>query len=207
MVRAAAERFDWWSFEGQPRAEIDVYQLIHLRELATRNRWLLRRSRRFKTTKAALALLDDPERLWWAVTRALIGTDDYLAMVAELVALPLLDGPAEYIGPGSTPSELALSVADELLAQGWRQGNTLLTLHDVDRDIHEPLRAWRPFGLLEKSPWRDEEGNWLRPTETLSEVGVMAASSMLPSARFGATHLPLRLSQSQRDSAAASLRT
>lgn len=183
VARAAAERFDWWPFDDQPRGEGDVPQLVRLHQIATRNRWLLRRSRRIRTTKPALALLDDPIQLWWAATGTAGQTDEYLAMVSELLALRLLDGPAEFIGhmvgDRFGVSELALAVAEGLLPQGWQSGNLALTEWDVDRDIHEPLREWRLFGFLDEPPITREALEQGRPTVKLSPVGRHAALALL----------------------------
>ncbi len=36
LVGEAADRFDWWPFDGRPRSEVDVHQLGVLRDAATR---------------------------------------------------------------------------------------------------------------------------------------------------------------------------
>ena len=123
VVRAAAAELGWWPFDDQPRSEVDVFKLVLLHEMATRNRWLLRRSKRITTTKPALRLLQDPVRLWSAVMGTVGQADDYFAMLSELIAIRLLDGPAEDIGLYG-PSELALFVSEVMLGQGWQSGRT-----------------------------------------------------------------------------------
>ena len=183
VVRAAADRFEWWPFDGQPRTEADLMPLVVLHEIAQRNRWVRRRAKRIATTKPALALLDDPVRLWWALVGTAGQVDEYLSMVSELMAMRLLDGPAEHLGPWLddtfAPSELALFVADVVLAQGWRRGKTPISEQDVDHDVHEPLGEWRLFGFLAERPVSRQSLSEGRPTIALSSTGRQAMLALL----------------------------
>lgn len=179
VVRAAAERFDWWPFDDQPRSEADLFPLSLLHAIAKRNRWLLRRTRRISTTRPALKLLDDLVALWWAVIGTIGQADEFSAMVGELVALRLLEGPADYIGLIDGPSELGLAVSQVILAQGWRSGGLPLTERQVEREIHVPLREWRLFGFLEETPITREALTARRPMVTLSHIGEQAALALL----------------------------
>ena len=180
VVREAAEQFDWWIFRGLPRSEIDVIQLTLLHEIATRNRWVLRRSGQIRTTRPALALLDDPVDLWWAIVKTIGGREPFTAMISELIAYRLLEGPVEHIGLVGEPSELAQVVSPVLLEQGWRQNGAPIRIEHIDEDIHEPLREWRLFGLLGKEWYaRGDDRPDRRPTVSLSETGQVAIAAHL----------------------------
>lgn len=178
LVQEAVGRFGWSLFEERARSEVDVLPLRIIHEIATRNRWVLRRSKRIKTTKSAVALLDDPARLWWAVVGTAGQADEYSASISELMAMRLLEGPAQDIGLGG-PSELALFVAEVIVAQGWRSGRTSITAHHVDRDVHGPLREWRDFRFLGDRPFSAEAFRSGRPTIALSPVGKHFAQALL----------------------------
>lgn len=179
VVREGSDQFGWWPFRGQPRSEADVYPLVLLHEIATRNRWLIRRSRRIRTTKRALALLDDPTSLWWAMVRTVGGESEFTAMVGEFIAIRLLEGPAEHIGLMDQPSELATAVSEVMLTQGWLEDKQPITLREVDAAIHEPLGEWRLFGLLDEPPLTREALSRARPTVALSDTGRIAAVAHL----------------------------
>jgi hypothetical protein len=179
LVREAAARFDWWSFDGQPRTEADVIQIVLLHEMATRNHWLQKRSGRIRTTRTGLALLDDPVVLWHAITAALGRQDAFAGAISELIAHRLLEGPAE-TQPLSESDELTQLLVTVLPAQGWQQGNTPIGVESLRHAVHEPLREWRLFGLLHEESPRYAGGRWVgRWMTSLTEVGRAAALAHL----------------------------
>lgn len=179
LVREAAERFDWWPSDGSPRSETDLYPLALLHRIAKRNRWLQRRSRRITTSERARALLDDPVALWWALVGTVGQPHAYAGMVSELIALRLLEGPAEYISLIESPSELLLAVSPTLSSQGWSSGGIPLTERDIEHDIHASLGEWRLFGLLREPPMTREALMASRFEVSLSPIGERAAEALL----------------------------
>lgn len=150
IVREGVERFGWWDWPGRPRSEADVHQLGALRESAARLRLLTKRARRLGTSRNGIELLEESAGLWRAVATTIGATDEYAAMLSELIAHRLLDGPA-------LDKELETSIAPVILAQGWRSGSDPLDERHVALSIHRPLYSWRLFGLLDevRPPWID----------------------------------------------------
>lgn len=148
IVRDGVERFAWWEWPVQPRSEVDVHQLGALRETGARLRLLVRRGRRLSTSRRGIELLGDPVALWRIVATTIGADDDYAAMLSELIAHRLLDGPAVDNG-------LEASIAPVILAQGWRSGSNPVDELHVALSIHRPLYFWRLFGLLDevRPPW------------------------------------------------------
>jgi hypothetical protein len=179
LVREAVDRFDWWPFGDRPRSEADLYPLALLHEIAKRNRWLLHRSKSITATSRARQLLDDPVALWWALMRTVGQPNAYAGMVSELVALRLLEGPAEYFGLNDSPSELLLAISPTLLSQGWSSGGISLTEQDVERSIHGSLGEWRLFGLLREPSLTREALIASRLVVSLSPIGEQAAEALL----------------------------
>jgi hypothetical protein len=155
VVRDGVELFGWWDWTGQPRSEVDVHQLGALRETAARLRLVTKRGRRLATSRHGVALLEDPSPLWRAVATTIGATDDYAAMLSELIAHRLLAGPA-------LNHELEESIVPIIAGQGWRSGGDPVDERRIVVSIHRPLYFWRLFGLLEevRPRWVDN-----RPTE------------------------------------------
>jgi hypothetical protein len=173
IVRDGVERFGWWDWPGQPRSEVDVHQLGALRETAARLRLVTKRGRRLGTSRHGVALLEEPSVLWRAVATTIGATDDYAAMLSELIAHRLLAGPA--LG-----NELEESIVPVVSAQGWRSGGGPVDVRQTVMSIHRPLYFWRLFGLLEevRPPWID--GHPSGPNITsLSAAGRAAALEYL----------------------------
>lgn len=143
IVREGVARFGWWDWPGQPRSEVDVHQLGALRETAARLRLVTKRGRRLTTSRQGVSLLEDPAALWRAVATTIGATDDYMAMLSELIAHRLLAGPA-------FGNQLDESVVPVITAQGWRSGGTPVDERHIAMSIHRPLYFWRLFGLLEE---------------------------------------------------------
>jgi len=143
LVRECVELFGWWDWPGQPRSEVEVHQLGALRETAARLRLVTKRGRRLGTSRRGVVLLEDPVALWRAVATTIGATDDYTAMLSELIAHRLLAGPA--LG-----NELEASIAPVITAQGWRSGGDAVDERHSVMSIHRPLYLWRLFGLLEE---------------------------------------------------------
>jgi len=154
LVREGVERFGWWDWPGRPRSEADVHQLGALRETAARLRLVTKRGRRLGTSRLGVALLEDPVALWRAVATTIGVTDDYTALLSELIAHRLLAGPA--LG-----NELEASIVPIVMAQGWRSGDDPVDERHIVMSVHRPLYYWRLFGLLEEVRPRWVEG---RPT-------------------------------------------
>ena len=172
-VRDGVERFGWWDRPGRPRSEADVRQLGALRETAAGQRLLAKRGRRLRTSRHGIALLEDPSALWRVLVTTIGATDDYAAMLSELIAHRLLDGPA-------LDNELEASIAPVVLAQGWRSGSDPVDERRVVSSIHRPLYYWRLFGLLDeiRPPWI--EGHPSGPNVTsLTAAGRVAALEYL----------------------------
>jgi len=173
IVRDGVERFGWWDWPGRPRSEGDVHELGALRETAARQRFVTKRGRRLSTSRHGIALLEDPHTLWRDVVTTIGATDDYAAMLSELIAHRLLDGP-------SVDNELETSIVPVILAQGWRSGSDPVDERHVALSIHRPLYFWRLFGLLDevRPPWID--GHASGPIVTsLTAVGRAAALEYL----------------------------
>lgn len=150
IVRDGVERFGWWDWPGQPRSETDVHQFGAFRETAARLRLVSKRGRRLATSRRGVALLADPAGLWRSIAATIGATDEYAALLSELIAHRLLDGPA-------VDDELAESIRAIVAAQGWRSGGRPVDERQIRMSIHWPLYFWRLFGLLDeiRPPWRD----------------------------------------------------
>jgi len=142
-VREGVEVFGWWDWPGQPRSEVDVHQLGALRETAARLRLVTKRGRRLATSRRGVALLEDPLALWRAVATTIGATDEYAAMLSELLAHRLLAGPA-------LDHELEESIVPVIAGQGWKSGGDPVDERRIVMSIHRPLYSWRLFGLLEE---------------------------------------------------------
>ncbi len=154
LVREGIERFGWWDWPGRPRSEADVHQLGALRETAARLRLLVKRGHRLGTSRRGAALLGDPVALWRAIATTIATGDDYSAMLSELIAHRLLEGPA--LGEA-----LAEAIVPIVASQGWQSGGAPVEPQCIGRSIHRPLYHWRLFGLLDevRPPWENN-----RPT-------------------------------------------
>lgn len=173
IVRDGVERFGWWDWPGRPRSEADVHQLGALRETAARLRLLTKRARRLGTSRHGIELLEDSAGLWRAVATTIGATDEYVAMVSELIAHRLLDGPA-------IEKELETSIVPIILAQGWQSGGSRIDERHVALSIHRPLYLWRLFGLLDevRPPWIDGHPSGASVT-SLTAAGQAAALEYL----------------------------
>jgi hypothetical protein len=150
IVRDGVERFGWWEWPGLPRSEADVHQLGALRETAARLRVVTKRGRRLATSRYGVALLADPPGLWRGIAATIGATDEYAALLSEIIAHCLLDGPAVDKG-------LEQTIVPIVIAQGWQSGGLPVDERHVAMSIQRPLYLWRLFGLLDevRPPWRD----------------------------------------------------
>lgn len=164
MARDAADRFGWWEWPGGPRTEADVHQIGVLRETAARLRLISKRSRRLAVTKRGAGLVDDTVGLWRAIATTLACEDEYLAMLSELVAHRLLDGPAV---DGALEHDIGPIVAE----QGWAAGGVRVSAHQAGLAVHRALYHWRLFGLLDEVRPRWEGGQ-----RTVSSVAALNAA-------------------------------
>lgn len=174
LVAEAVQLFGWWPFGGTPRTEADVHQLEILRSTARRMRLTFRRGRRLTTSSTGHALLGDPIELWHTVARGVGSFDEYARTVSELVALRLLAGPAE-------EADLLTTAIPIIRAQGWRHGQRALNDSEIQWSIHDPLRYWRLFGLLDEQEarWADDHRPLTPWTVSFTPAGRLAAMSFL----------------------------
>lgn len=90
-----------------------------------------------------MALLEDPVGLWRSIATTLGAGDDYSAMLSELIAHRLLQGPA--VG-----DELSEAIVPIVASQGWQSGGAPVDAQRIGWSIHRPLYHWRLFGLLDE---------------------------------------------------------
>jgi len=162
IVREGVELFDWWDWPGQPRSEVDVHQLGALRETAARLRLVTRRGRRLGTSRHGVALLEDPSALWRAVATTIGATDDYAAMLSELIAHRLLAGPAlgdeleESIVPVVAAQEIGEGVEHPVGALPLRVGRRRVRGRGADMPLDQSTDPRRPanLGLERLHRWR-----------------------------------------------------
>jgi hypothetical protein len=173
IVREAAGRFGWWEWSGQPRTEVDVHQIGVLRQTAARLHLLWKRSRRLAITPRGTGLVDDTVSLWQAIAATLASEDGYLAMLSELVAHRLLDGPA-------LDDALEREIGPIVAAQGWAADGVPVTAKLAGLAVHRALYHWRLFGLLDEVRTKWEGGRPTGPNITaLGAVGRSTAIAFL----------------------------
>lgn len=150
-VLEAVERFGWWEWEKPPRSEADVHQLTALRMVAGRLRLVRRRARRLHITQRGSELRAYPARLWELVATETEEGSDFIAMVAEVLGLGLLQGRTEV-------DQLSAEVGEILRGQGWASSTGRLSAADAALAIWHPLHWWRLFGVLDEKEARWEYG-------------------------------------------------
>lgn len=158
-VLEACDRFGWWDWEKAPRSETDVPQLGQLREAAMSLRLIRRSGRRLLATSKGKSIVGDPGRLWAEVAATLGGRDDFGKVVAELVGLRLLDGPA-------IDSDLEEALFSIIAAQGWMAGLESVEYRHVAHIIHRRLYWWRMLGLLDEERPRWENAQRIGQSRT-----------------------------------------
>ena len=172
-VREAAGRFGWWEWPGQPRTEADVHQMGVLRQTAARLHLVSKRSRRLAVTPRGTGLVDDTVGLWHAIAATLACEDEYLAMLSELVAHRLLDGPA-------LDDALEREIGPIVAAQGWAANGVPVTARQAGLAVHRALYHWRLFGLLDEVRAKWEGGRPAGPNTTaLNAAGRFTAIAFL----------------------------
>lgn len=162
-VLGAVESFGWWDWDKPPRSEADVPQLGELREAATTLRLVRRRGRTLQATTLGRSLAGDPAELWRRLASTLGGRDEFGQMIAELLALRLLDGPA-------IDDDLEHALFPVARAQGWRSGGDPLSSRHVGHAVAFRLYWWRMLGLL-----AEERPRW----ENLQRIG-HASTALTP---------------------------
>lgn len=183
LVHEALGLFGWWpEWLGRPRSEADVHQLGQLREVASRLRLMTKRGRRLTTSASRVRLLDDPVALWGALAGSIGCADRYSSMLSELIAHRLLRGPAE-------EHDLTSEIVPIITAQGWSSGGAPLEPRRVGYSIHEPLREWRLFGLLNEQEPRWHQGQQtVRWVISLTPAGRTTALAQLHARATGPRH-------------------
>ncbi len=186
VVREAAARFDWWDWREPPRSEADVHQVGVIRDTAARLRLVAKRSRRLAATRRGSELADDTVGLWRAIASTIACEDDYLAMLSELVAHRLLQGPA-------TDDELEVDLGPIIVAQGWTADDERVTAQQARWAVHRALYHWRLFGLLDEIRPKWEGGHPTGPNVTAlnaagrsSALAFLRARATAPRTRLGA---------------------
>lgn len=144
LVVEAAERFGWWPWDKPPRSEADLHQLFELREIATDLRLVRRRGRTLNATTKGRQLLDDQVALWRTLVKTLGGNAELARMVAEVIALRLLDGPA-------IDDDLRSAATTIVTAQGWRsRDGVAVEAATIEHVVHERLVWWRLLSLIDE---------------------------------------------------------
>ena len=175
LVREGVERFDWWPFDRPPRTEADVPPLVELRRSAAELRLVRRTGRTLKLTKAGAAALASPAVLWRRLVETLGGPNEFEEMVAELVALRLLQGDA--VG-----DDLERELGPVLGALGWRRPDGEISAADVRDAVWERLRVWIALNVADHhwSVWNSDTQRQLEPSRVvLTEAGVPTAMAYL----------------------------
>lgn len=173
VVRETAARFGWWDWREPPRSEADVHQIGVLRDTAARLHLVSKRSRKLAVARRGNELVDDAVGLWRAIASTLACEDEYLAMLSELLAHRLLDGPAI---DDALEQELGPIIAE----QGWTAGGERVTAQHAAWAVHRALYHWRFFGLLDEIPPRWEGGHRTGPSVTaLTAAGQSTALAFL----------------------------
>ncbi len=159
LVREAVGRFGWWDWREPPRSEADVHQIGVLRDTAARLHLVSKRSRRLAVSRRGTGFADDTVGLWRAIASTIACEDEYLAMLSELLAHRLLDGPAI---DDALEQELGPIIAE----QGWTADGERVTSQDAAWAVHRALYHWRLFGLLDEIQPRWEGGHRTGPSVT-----------------------------------------
>jgi hypothetical protein len=174
MVREAVDGFGWWRWHGRPRTEVDVPEIGAVRDIAKRLRLVTKRGHKLKTSKEGARCLEDPVGLWRLLGSNVGCQDDYCSSISELIAHRLLAGPAQ-------DQELGESVAPTVAARGWFSDGAPLSLESIRISVHEPLREWRLFGLLDetRAAWLKGGAREGHDVTTLNEAGRATALHFL----------------------------
>ena len=117
--------------------------------------------------------MDDTVGLWRAIASTLACEDDFTAMLSELVAHRLLDGPA-------VDDALGRDLGPIVAEQGWMAAGERITPQQAASAVHRALYHWRLFGLLDEVRQRWEGGHRTAPDVTaLNAVGRSSAIAFL----------------------------
>jgi len=119
IVVEGSQRFGWLTGPGMPRSELDVVELLTLRELARQMR-LVRRSKRqlLLSTTGKLLHAADTEGLWTATMARLPGSSEAEVAGGEVALLLML------AGEQLTYDAMNVAVAAALAEGGWRDSQT-----------------------------------------------------------------------------------
>ncbi len=165
-VRTLTKELGWWHWQGEPRSEADVPQMLTLRELA-KDAGLIRRSQgRLVLTDAGHRAQTDNSVLWVQVTRTLARGEDFASALRELLLVQLLQGPVQR-------GQIEANVAPILSEMGWKpsDGRAL----DADMVSFRFWDAMQPFdilGMVEKGTSPDRG-------VSLTDIGEQAAKTIL----------------------------
>ncbi|MCB1003829.1 MAG: hypothetical protein KDB35_06550, partial [Acidimicrobiales bacterium] len=177
LVLEGVERFGWWEWDKPPRSEADVFQLEMLRDAARALGLVRRRGRTISATARAGALIDDPVGLWRLLAGTLGGDDEFDRVVAELVAMSLLERPAQ-------DDSLALRARPLLDALGWRVDGEPLGHRQVVWAVWERIHWWQTIGVAEhrRARWDRDTHRQVEPaTTSLTPAGEATALAYLRS--------------------------
>lgn len=165
-VRALKREFGWWRWDGEPRSEADVPQIMTLREFA-KDAGLLRKARgRLTLTEAGRRAVSDSHVLWDRVIRALAAGQDFKSALRELLMARLLKGPDER---GAIQGEVLLVLAEA----GWKPSDGRdLTEEMVSFQLWDAIRSMDLLGMVEVADWPDRG-------MSLTEFGYVSAGAIL----------------------------
>jgi len=178
VVREAAVRFDWWDWREPPRSEADVHQIGVLRDTAARMHLVAKRSRRLAATRRGIELVDDTVGLWHAIASTIACDDEYLAMLSELLAHRLLQGPA-------IDDALEQDLGPIIAEQGWTPDGERVTAQHAAWAVSRALYQWRLFGLLDEIRPKWEGGH--RTGSNVTALNAAGQSTALAFLRARAT--------------------
>jgi hypothetical protein len=179
FVQAAADRFRW-DFPSPPRTEDELFDLHQLRHLAQRLRLARRQGRTLTLTAKGRRAVAEPDQLWRAAARGLLGGSDFSVFAGELVLALLLD-------TDSMPYDQIKTIVAQAAAQeGFRQTRSGAppTDHEVGRAGYETTNLCRALALLSVG------GDWNDRSYGLTRTGKAAAVEALRARATGPAAIP-----------------
>ena len=179
FVQESADRFGW-DFPRPPRTEDELFDLHQLRHLAQRLRLARRQGRTLTLTAKGRRAVAEPDQLWRAAARGLLGGSDFSVFAGELVLALLLD-------TDSMPYDQIKTIVAQAAAQeGFRQTRSGAppTDHEVGRAGYETTNLCRALALLSVG------GDWNDRSYGLTRTGKAAAVEALRARATGPAAIP-----------------
>jgi hypothetical protein len=150
FVQQNADRFGW-DLSQPPYTEPDLYDLHHLRCLATSLKIARRSGRALTLTAKGRRMLGDPDQLWRATAATLPPGNAFTVFAGELFLALLADGEPQ-------PAEQVTAVVAQAVAEEqFRDSRTNLPPgeHDVRWATAQTVNLCRALGLLASGEWPD----------------------------------------------------